>query len=232
MFKTLLCAVILSLSISTLFAQYRFEIGVEGGPINCYYQIKEPLKNLKNVPCVSGFGGATIRFTRSKEYFFETGVLFSEYTVGLKLKQQTGIVTGNHDAVMFIPFRIGHIFDLSKRFSIVPSAGITTTIKTMSQDGSYTTYTEGTPGGLSSYEYRFRENSNKVYALANGNIAAEYQFYKQFKFTAGAGYYPGVSKNNTADIQYTVPSAPPQSGQLISRGSFLAYTFSVKYMMK
>jgi hypothetical protein len=216
----------------TLTAQHRFEIGIEGGPIYCYYKISESQNNLENVPCVSGLGGINFRYNTKKKIFLEAAVLLSEYTDGIKLKQQSGYLTGNHDEVLFIPLRVGYPVKIAKNISLVPSIGLTTAVKTLSQDGSSSYYDEINSNGIISYQYTFRNLGKDIFFLLNGNASIEWTFSRHFKALAGVNYYHGLSEHSIADIKYQVNSQPQQSGLLISKGSFLGYIFGVKYLLK
>jgi hypothetical protein len=216
----------------SLTAQSKYENGIEGGPINCYYKITESQNNLKTVPCVSGVGGINFRYNSKKKVFIEAGVLLSEYTVGLALKQQVGYSTGNHNEVLFIPLRIGYPFKIAKKFSLVPSLGLTSAIKTLSQDGGSGFYVESNSNGTSSYQYNFRMLGKDLYFLANGNVSLEWTFSRHLKALAGLNYYHGLSQESVADVQYKINNEPPQTGLLSSKGSFLAYNFGFKYLLK
>lgn len=213
-------------------AQQRFEIGVEGGPSKYYYEIQETQNNLEKVPANNGFGGVNFRYNSRKEFFLEMGFLLTEYTVGLKLKQHSGYLTGNHDEVLFIPLRFGYPLPITKNISFVPSIGFTTAIKTLNQDGGFTSYEEGNSNGNNRYEYKFREIGKDLFFLVNGNASIEWKFARRLKAATGLSYYQGVSKISVADIRYKLTNESEQTGLLIGKGTFLGYTFGLKYLLK
>lgn len=172
----LLTSFILVIFSPVVVAQQRFEIGVEGGPTKFYYHIKDPQQNLKNVPCDGGFGGINFRYNTKNKLFLEAGLLLSEYTEGLKLKQLDGYLTSNHDEVLFIPLRFGYPWTISKKLSFVSSLGVTTSIKTLNQDGASTLYQEVNATGIYMYQYQFRELGKDIFFLANANAAFEWKF--------------------------------------------------------
>ena len=214
------------------YSQYRFEIGGEGGPSSDFYKIVDSGNNLETIPCASGFGGVIVRLNSKKKYFVEMGVLAKEYTIGLKLSQQSSYLTNNHFEILFVPLRFGYPLALSRKLSFTPHAGITPVIKTFKEGGSLNSNVETNSTGSLKYEYTSRAMNKNLFMLINGGAAVEWKFWRQLKFAAGINYYKGLTEVSVADVKYQINSEPEKSGQLVSEGSFLAYTFGIRYLLK
>jgi hypothetical protein len=213
-------------------AQQRFEFGIEGGPINCYYSFKETSNHLESVPCVNGYGGINCRYNSRKRLFGELGILKAEYTKGFKVKEELGYSTSNHDEVLLFPVRLGYLMSLSKKLTVASTIGITTGIKTLNQDRSYGSSIGSSNSNSFQYNYRFRQMGKDVYTMLNGGVAVEWRFLKRIKFSTGINYFGGLSRISVADVQYRVNADPPQTGEWIGKGSFMAISFGFKYMLR
>lgn len=223
---------ILILSFFCCNAQQKFEIGIEGGLSNYYYSIEEQQNNLKSTPNISGFGGINFRVNSKKKYFGEIAVILTEYTDGVKLKQQLGYVTSNHDEVLLIPIRLGRPFFISKTLSFVPGIGVAPAFKTLSQDGSGTIYSESNGNSNSMYHYTFRNNGKDFFLLINANAIVEWTIKNKMKALAGVNYYKGFTEISVADITYQINNEPSQAGLLIGKGTFIGYSIGLKYIIK
>jgi len=220
------------LTILNIKAQQKFEIGIEGGVSQYFYSIVETQNNLKNTPNISGFGGVNFRLNSNKKFFGEVGFILTEYTEGIKLRQELGYITSNHDGVLIIPFRFGRPFLIAKCLSFVPSVGMALAIKTSSQDGSSSSYRESVGNTSLMYDYTFRRNGKDLFFLMNGNAMFEWEFKNKMKVLAGVNYYQGFTKVSVADISYKINNEPMQAGLLIGKGTFIGYSIGLKYSIK
>lgn len=192
-----------------------------------YYQINDAGNNLQNVPCVSGFGGVNFRLNSKRKHFLELAILMKENTIGLKLKQHAGTLTTNHDQLLLIPLRFGYPFNLSKKISFVINAGTTAVYKTFTSEGGAVV-----AEGNNQYENKARALDKDFYFLINGGGAMEWKFWKKLKFSAGVNYFQGLTKTSIGDITYQVNAQPVQKAEIIGRGTFLGYTFGLRYLLK
>ncbi|HNF28711.1 MAG TPA: outer membrane beta-barrel protein [Chitinophagaceae bacterium] len=218
--------------ITTATAQkYKFEIGTEGGLVYTKYKIKDPQKNLQNVPCQSGIGGINFRInTQKQKWFYEIAFLAMEYTDGLKLKQQNSWFTSNSDAVIMFSLRAGYNFKLDKNFSIIPLIGLAPVIKTLNQDGGEGYYEEGNSSFNSLYHYTRIEIDKNIFMLLQGGIGIEYRFAKKLKFSAAFNYYQGFTNNAIYDINYQINTDPVQTANMYGKGTFVNYQAGLKFL--
>jgi hypothetical protein len=208
-------------------AQHRFEVGVEGGPLFTQYTLIDPGNKLATTSCVSGYGGINFRFNTKDNYFLEVGLLATEHWAGFKIRNGSTLKK-NSDAVLLLPVRFGYEVELTKNISLVPVAGFSPVIKTLSQDGS--TGSLNTPDITLSHTAR--EMNKDFYLLLLAGAAVEVTTGSNIKLGFGSTYYRGLTRIVIWDIQYQKSGDQTRTANLISKGGFTSGQVSVKYLLK
>lgn len=216
----------------TIFAQTsKYEIGVEGGVTNDHYRMKDPLDNLRSVPCISGAGGVTLRKKINRNFFVETALLLKGSTFGFKLKQESGYSISDGAGMLMIPLRAGYSLRLSKKVSIAPITGVALAYKTTSGELSASSLISG---NNSLIQYRYQEhNKNSFLLLLQGSVSLEIIILKKIRFSFAPGYYYGLIRSHYFDVDYTVDalSSPTNHAIIKGYGSFINYNFGFKYLL-
>ncbi len=213
-----------------LTAQHKYEIGFEGGIALDKYKIIDGAENLKNVPCVSGLGGITVRINHMEKVFFEISLLKKEYTEGLKLEQESGYSTTSADEAILMAFRLGYPFKISNHFTIAPIIGIVPGYKSLNQLGFSSSEYEANTVWPTGYNYWTRA-SKDVFALVQGGLVFEFKCFKLLKISFATNYYQGLSNMAIYDIEYKTNNSPIQTALMYGKGSFMNYNFGIRYLL-
>jgi hypothetical protein len=215
---------------SSLFAQHKYEIGIEGGLTFIKYKIKDAGGNMRTGPCVSALPGINVRMNTKNKFFGEVAVAMMEYTDGMKLKQQEVWGVSNSDEILMVPFRFGYSLKLFDKLSLAPVIGISGAIKTTNYDGTSATYEPWYRNPPTYWIYHRRDLQKNIFFLAQGGLALEYQLLKHWKTTLGFNYYQGLTDHAIYDIEYAIKSGPKQYATMYGKGSFTNLQLGIKYL--
>jgi len=228
--KNLLSLLLLFLSIQS-FAQSKFELGVEGGITNDKYIIKDPLNNLRTVPCIDGGGGGiSFRLNRNENWFYEAALLVRESCFGYKFEDESGYGTTNSDILLHLPLRAGYYFKLSGKVNLSPVIGVAPSYRIFFEDASGELYYFTSSLSVHSI-YTQRKPGNDFLILFQGGLSLDFTILKNIRLSLNPTYYLGTSNINTYDVNYTINNSSgtaTSKATIDNNGSFtLQYQFKI-----
>lgn len=229
--KCLIILLVLILS-QNIFAQAKFEIGIEGGITSDKYTIEDPMNRMRSVPCISLGGGINVRYNVHKNFFYEGAFLFRQSSFGFSFKGIGSGTSTEGNEFLSLPLRVGYHLKLSRKFEANPLVGIAPTyiISHASTGGEITYY------GSTTYESYFtpRPLDKTFFAVVQMGASFELKLKQRLKLSVNPSYYWGTTKITVYDIIYTAlnnQGATNVRARMNDCGSYFNFNCGIKYLL-
>ncbi len=233
MLKPSFVTLLFAFTVTTILAQKKTYIGVEGAVNNDVYDIIDNGALLKKIPLITGYFGLNIRQDISPTVFLETGLLRKYYDEGIGFKSSPGYTEGNAITSWLIPLRLGtriSFLNLHKqKLYLVPVIGYVLGIN--SDYG----YGDGGEGGTViyakdtiSYDVYSKLSLTRTFPLLQTGMSVEFVFLRAVLVSVTANYYTGFKNLIEQKINYSHNSVA-YSASGLSKGEIMSFGFAAKY---
>ncbi len=235
MYKSWFCiTLILALSCGSSQAQHKFEVGIEFGATNDFYDFNDPGGHLKKTAAVSGAGGINFRYNLKKNLFLEAALVYRESQFGFRFQSQQGGSSTNQDELLMLPLRAGYYFRLSDKINISPVVGITPVYRSFAgSTASSGAFTSNNTTVF--YSYTGKDISRNFFFLVQGGVSVDYIFSDKWRFSFNPNFYYGFKTINIHEMDYTVTSPgnfTVSKSFINGYGSMLNYNFGIRYFLR
>lgn len=212
------------------YTQPKTYLGFEFGPKNVVFRATNSGGILDDRPFDDGvYGGVIVGQEIGTRLVAETGFYSYRYSIGARMNNSS--TTTRAYAASQVPLRVKAPISLfNTRLSITPSLGYSVVFKNdygnrNSNNGLILgNYPDGDYATISA-----PENLKKVYGLIEGGLALEWEFKSSFIVYLSGSYSGGLQKVVSSETTVNVGNAPPQSGELYSKGSYIGRMIGVRF---
>jgi hypothetical protein len=232
MTKAILILFLTACFTSTIHAQRKTYLGIEGGASHDIYDYVDQGALLKKVPLLSGYFGLTVRQDLSENAFLEGGLLRKYYTEGIGFKTSSGYGSGNAINAWFIPLRLGSRINVARqRIYLTPVIGY---ILAINSDYGYG---DGASGGFEiderdtvSYNVFSKLSLRRTFPLLQTGLGVEFLIGRSAQVSFSANYFTGFRNVIEQDIQY-VHNGSSSTAKGLSKGDMLSFILGVRYQI-